>query len=83
MCCHMQTRLAMDAVAQSLMKGVMRCDAHNALQSTVQILGSECGTPLWVIPESKASSLLCACALELPVLGAVQYMKALGEHSMP
>ena len=82
-CCHMQTRLAMDALAQLLMKGAVNCDTHSDLQNTVNHLEIECGMCLWVTPESWASSLLWACALELPVLSAVQYVKALDEHSMP
>ena len=75
----MQTRLAMDALAQLLIKGAVNCDTHSDLQNTVNHLEIECGMCLWVIPESWASSLLWACALELPVLSAVQYVKALDE----
>ena len=40
---YIQTCLAMDALAQSLMKGAANCNMHSDLQNSVKHLEIECG----------------------------------------
>ena len=57
-----QTCSAMDALAQTLMKGAVNCDKHSDLQNSVNQLVVECGIRFWAFPESMSSSLFANCA---------------------
>ena len=44
------TCLAMDALAQSLIKGAVNCNMHSDLQNSVNHLDIECGMRFWATP---------------------------------